>query len=30
MSNAFWLGVYPGITQEMMKYTKKTIQKFIK
>ena len=30
MNNAFWLGVYPGITDEMLNYIKKTIQKFFK
>ena len=29
MNNAFWLGVYPGITKEMINYVKKTIEKFI-
>ncbi len=30
MSNAFWLGVYPGINDEMMDYVKKTINEFMK
>ena len=30
MNNAFWLGVYPGITKEMMEYVKKTISGFMK
>jgi len=30
MNNAFWLGVYPGISEEMIKYVKKTIVNFIK
>ena len=30
MNTAFWLGVWPGITSEMMRYVKKTIEKFIK
>lgn len=30
MSNAFWLGVYPGITEKMMEYIKEKIEKFIK
>jgi len=29
MSNAFWLGVYPGITKEMMNYVKEKIKEFI-
>lgn len=29
MNNAFWLGVYPGITGEMLGYVKKTIREFI-
>ncbi len=29
MSNAFWLGVYPGISEEMMVYVKKTIATFL-
>jgi len=29
MSNAFWLGVYPGITNEMMDYIKEIIGKFL-
>jgi CDP-4-dehydro-6-deoxyglucose reductase, E1 len=29
MNNAFWIGVYPGITNEMMDYVKKTIERFI-
>lgn len=29
MSNAFWLGVWPGINEEMLKYVKKTIERFI-
>lgn len=29
MKNAFWLGVFPGITDEMTKYVKKTIKNFL-
>jgi len=29
MSNAFWLGVFPGINNEMMEYTKETVKRFI-
>ena len=29
MNNAFWLGVWPGITNEMIEYVKETIEKFI-
>ena len=29
MSNAFWLGVYPGITDEMINYVKKTVGQFL-
>lgn len=29
MNNAFWLGVYPGITPDMISYTKKVIRKFL-
>ena len=29
MKNAFWLGVYPGINEEMMKYVKGKIVRFI-
>lgn len=29
MNNAFWLGVYPWINEEMLKYVKKIIEKFI-
>ncbi len=29
MSNAFWLGVYPGINEEMIAYVKKTITDFL-
>jgi len=29
MNNAFWLGVYPGISEEMMRYVKETIKKFM-
>lgn len=29
MNNAFWLGVWPGINEEMMGYVKKTIERFI-
>lgn len=30
MNNAFWLGVFPGITDEMMGYVKKTLGGFLK
>ena len=30
MNNAFWLGVWPGITKEMISYVKKTTKEFIK
>ena len=29
MNNAFWLGVWPGITKEMINYTKEIIKRFI-
>lgn len=29
MNNAFWLGVFPGITDEMMEYVKKTLGGFL-
>ena len=29
MNNAFWLGVYPGITREMMGYVKDVVEKFM-
>lgn len=29
LNNAFWLGVYPGITDEMIKYVKKTVKRFL-
>ncbi len=29
MNNAFWLGVYPGITDEMIVYVKNTIRQFL-
>jgi len=29
MSNAFWLGVFPGINGEMLKYVKEIIEKFM-
>jgi len=29
MNNAFWIGVWPGITDEMISYIKNTINKFI-
>ena len=25
MNNSFWIGVYPGMTEEMLKYMAKTI-----
>jgi len=30
MNNAFWLGVYPGINEEMMEYVKEIIESFLK
>lgn len=30
MSNLFWVGVYPGITKEKMKYIIKTLEDFLK
>ena len=30
MNNAFWLGVYPGISKEMLKYIGNTVKGFIK
>lgn len=30
MNSAFWLGVFPGISNEMIEYVKKTIKVFIK
>jgi len=30
MNNAFWLGVYPGISEEMMEYVKEIIESFLK
>ena len=30
MNNAFWLGVWPGITKEIIGYVKKTTKEFIK
>jgi CDP-6-deoxy-D-xylo-4-hexulose-3-dehydrase len=29
MNNLFWIGVYPGLTPDMLKYTTKTIGEFI-
>jgi len=29
MNNAFWIGVWPGINEEMMGYVMKTVEKFI-
>jgi CDP-4-dehydro-6-deoxyglucose reductase, E1 len=29
MNNAFWIGVYPGITTEMIDYIKKTVKEYI-
>lgn len=29
MHNAFWLGVYPGIDKEMMKYVEETVKRFM-
>src|SRR3989344_272230 len=30
MNNAFWLGVFPGITDQMIKYMQKILEKFLK
>lgn len=30
MNNLFWIGVYPGITNEKFRYIKKTIERFFK
>jgi CDP-6-deoxy-D-xylo-4-hexulose-3-dehydrase len=30
MNNLFWIGVYPGLTNQMLSYTKKTIVDFFK
>lgn len=30
MNNTFWLGIYPGITNDMVEYIIKTIQDFVK
>lgn len=30
MNNTFWIGVYPGLTKEMLRYTISMFQKFIK
>lgn len=30
MNNTFWIGIYPGITKEMMDYTAEKIEEFIK
>ena len=30
MNNTFWVGVFPGMTEEMIKYMVKVIQKFVK
>ncbi len=30
MSQAFWIGVYPGINDEMIEYVKKTVETFLK
>ncbi len=29
MNNAFWIGVYPGLTEKMMKYVISTFEKFL-
>lgn len=29
MNNGFWIGVYPGITDEMMEYTRSQVKKFV-
>jgi len=29
MNSAFWLGVYPGISEEMMEYMIEMLKKFI-
>jgi hypothetical protein len=30
MNNLFWIGVYPGLTDEMLKYMVNIIEEFIK
>jgi len=30
MNNAFWLGIWPGIDGEMIKYVEETINSFLK
>jgi len=30
MNNVFWIGVYPGLTPEMLDYAAETIQLFTK
>ena len=29
MNNTFWIGVYPGMTQEMLQYMINTIKNFV-
>jgi len=29
MNRVFWIGVYPGLTEDMMEYVVKTIEEFI-
>jgi CDP-6-deoxy-D-xylo-4-hexulose-3-dehydrase len=29
MNNVFWIGVYPGLTEEMLQYTVKTVVGFV-
>ncbi len=30
MKKTFWLGVYPGVTEEMLEYTANTLEKFVR
>jgi len=30
MNNSFWIGVYPGLTEQMMEYAAKTVEDFLK
>jgi CDP-6-deoxy-D-xylo-4-hexulose-3-dehydrase len=29
MNNVFWIGVYPGLTEEMLEYVAETIRSFV-
>jgi CDP-6-deoxy-D-xylo-4-hexulose-3-dehydrase len=30
MNNTFWIGVYPGLTKEMLDYVIKSFEEFLK